>query len=56
MINPSGMFLHARESGRRRGSIYEVTDYVHFSQSGKQCQVGLLGLSFASGLVGPGFS
>ena len=56
MLHPSGMFLRPRKSGRRRGSIYGVTDYVHFSQLGKRCQLGLLRLGFAPGLVGLGFS
>ena len=29
---------------------------VHFSQLGKRCQLGLLRLSFATGLIGLGFS
>jgi restriction endonuclease S subunit len=50
------MFLRLGESGRRRGSVYGVTDYVDFSQLGKRCQLGLLGLGFAPGLAGLGFS
>jgi len=56
MLHPSGMFLRLGESGRRRGSVYAVTDYVCFSQLGKRCQLGELGLGFAPGLVGLGFS
>ena len=56
MIHPSGMFWRSRGSGRRRESIYGVTDYLAASQLGKRCQLGLLGLRFAAGLVGLGFS
>jgi len=52
MLHPSGMFLRLGESRRRRGSVYAVTDYVDFSQLGKRCQLGLLRLGFAPGLVG----
>ena len=56
MLHPSGMFLRLGESGRRRGSVYAVTDYVDFSQLGKRCQLGLLRLGFAPGLAGLRFS
>ncbi len=56
MIHPSGMFWCPRGSGRRPESIYEVTDYFCFSKLGKRCQVGLLRLGFAPGLVVLSFS
>ena len=55
MIHLSGMFWRPRESGRRRDNVYGVTDYFCFSQLGKRCQWGLLGLGFAPGLAGLGF-
>jgi len=56
MIHPSGMFWCSRGSGRRLESVYGVTDLKIMSQLGKRCQLGLLGLGFAPGLVGLGFS
>ena len=56
MIHPSGMFWRPRESVRRRDNVYGVTDYFCFSKLGKRCQMGLLRLGFAPGLVVLSFS
>jgi len=56
MIHPSGMFWRSRGSGRGLESIYGVTDLKIMSQLGKWCQLGMLGLGFAPGLVGLSFS
>jgi len=56
MIHPSGMFWCSRGSGRRLESVYKVPDLWSFPQLGKRCQMGLLRLGFAPGLVGLGFS
>jgi len=50
------MFWHSRGSGRRLESVYTVPNLKIISQLGKRCQWGLLGLGFAPGLVGLGFS
>jgi len=55
MIHPSRMFWHPRGTGRRLESLYAVPNssrFSGFSQLGKRCQVGLLKLHFAPGLIG----
>jgi hypothetical protein len=59
MIHPFRMFWRLRRSGRRLESVYAVPNssrFPSFSQLGKRCQVGLLGLGFAPGLAGLRFS
>jgi len=56
MIHPSGMFWCSRGSRRRLESISMVPNLKIMSQLGKWCQLGLLGLSFAPGLIVVGFS
>jgi len=48
------MFWRPRESGWGLESVYGVTDLKIMSQLGKRCQMGLLGLGFAPGLVSHG--
>ena len=50
------MFWRSRESGRRLESVSTVPNLKIMSQLGKRCQLGLLGLGFATGLVVVGFS
>ena len=53
-MHPSGMFWRSRGCGRRRDSVSTVPNLFRCSQLGKRCQLGLLGLGFAPGLVGLG--
>jgi len=50
------MFWRSTASGRRLESVSTVPNLKIVSQLGKRCQLGLLGLGFATGLIVAGFS
>ena len=50
------MFWRSRGSGRRLESVSTVPNLKIMSQLGKRCQLGLLGLGFATRLAVVGFS